>query len=350
MRETLCPIAFLSLVVLLSGCAQTERINETYSPDVTPKAAIEVTSLDPEFLGKILAMDPDHVTGEDVEEVLSQAPAPRIINIRGGVYLASWMIDFSTFLIGMGYPEDRIRHPSNGAYSYSAYGSSVELAGIVAWHYEREGLRPMIVGHSLGGIQAVKILYRLAGDFEDKIPVFNPITDEAEENYTIVDPLTGEDRPVVGLSVSYVAAVGAGGAGLLWPTQWDMNWRLRSVPDTVEEFTAFHIPGDLFGGDLLGADANRFLPNGEATVRNVVLPSDYSHVTVIFSQHLVESAEIRDWINNDYVASEHPEIDRSFDSPTDNILYAADVWHSIKKHWVLELQRLIRAKQAQPVE
>jgi hypothetical protein len=80
------------------------------------------------------------------------------------------------------------------------------------------------------------------------------------------------------------------------------------------------------------------------------LPSDYSHFTVIFSKHLIESAEIRAWINNDYVASEHPEIDRTFDSSTDNILYAADVWHSIKKHWVLELQRLIRAKQGQSVE
>ena len=84
MRETLCPIAFLSLVVLLSGCAQTERIHETYPPDVASKAAIDVASLDPELLEKILAMDPDHVTGKDVEEVLSQAPAPRILNIRGG--------------------------------------------------------------------------------------------------------------------------------------------------------------------------------------------------------------------------------------------------------------------------
>jgi hypothetical protein len=29
-----------------------------------------------------------------------------------------------------------------------------------------------------------------------------------------------------------------------------------------------------------------------------------------------------------------------------HILWAADVWYSIKKHWVLELQRRIRAKRA----
>ena len=29
-----------------------------------------------------------------------------------------------------------------------------------------------------------------------------------------------------------------------------------------------------------------------------------------------------------------------------NILWAADVWYSIKKHWVLEAQRFLRAKNA----
>lgn len=30
----------------------------------------------------------------------------------------------------------------------------------------------------------------------------------------------------------------------------------------------------------------------------------------------------------------------------DNALWAADVWYSIKRHWCLEAQRLIRAKRA----
>jgi len=138
--------------------------------------------------------------------------------------------------------------------------------------------------------------------------------------------------------------------GLLWPNQWDMYERLRSIPDTVEEFTAFHILGDPFGGDLLGIDANRFLPNGKAEVRNVALPSDYNHVSVIYTEHLIESEQIRNWINDDYVASEQPKLNTTFESSTENILYAAEVWHSIKKHWVLELQRLIKANQSQPAE
>jgi hypothetical protein len=28
------------------------------------------------------------------------------------------------------------------------------------------------------------------------------------------------------------------------------------------------------------------------------------------------------------------------------VLWAADVWHNIKKHWCLEAQRLIRAQRA----
>ena len=36
-----------------------------------------------------------------------------------------------------------------------------------------------------------------------------------------------------------------------------------------------------------------------------------------------------------------------FDANSDHILWAAEVWYSIKKHWVLELQRLLRAQSAQ---
>jgi hypothetical protein len=60
--------------------------------------------------------------------------------------------------------------------------------------------------------------------------------------------------------------------------------------------------------------------------------------------HLVNDQKIKDWINNDYVPSERPEVNVEFESNSVNILWAADVWYSIKKHWVLELQRLIRAR------
>jgi hypothetical protein len=60
----------------------------------------------------------------------------------------------------------------------------------------------------------------------------------------------------------------------------------------------------------------------------------------------LKSQAIKDWINN-YTPSDQPVATPSMDAPLDancrNLLWAAEVWFSIKKHWVLELQRVIRA-------
>jgi hypothetical protein len=42
---------------------------------------------------------------------------------------------------------------------------------------------------------------------------------------------------------------------------------------------------------------------------------------------------------------ETPKLEVTFDAESKYILWAADVWYSIKKHWVLELQRLLRAQE-----
>ena len=91
------------------------------------------------------------------------------------------MVSFSKFLIGMGYLEASIRNPGNGSYTFGYYDSSEKIAGAIAWYYEREGLRPMIVGHSQGGILAVKVLHKLAGDSAKRLPVWNPLTWKTEE-------------------------------------------------------------------------------------------------------------------------------------------------------------------------
>ena len=161
----------------------------------------------------------------------------------------------------MGYPEAKIRHPGDGRLSHTPYEPSSQIAGTIAWYYEREGMTPMLIGHSQGGIQAVKVLYELAGAFGDRVRVWNPLTDAAEDRTTIVDPLTGRERPVVGLRVGYVSVVGAGGAALLLPNQWTMAGRLRTIPDTVEEFTGYTIGVDMFAWDFSGA-ASDFRSNG----------------------------------------------------------------------------------------
>ena len=89
---------------------------------------------------------------------------------------------------------------------------------------------PMMVGHSQGGIQLVKVLHDLAGDGVAQIPVWNPHTDTAEPRVTIVDPFTGAERPVVGLKIGYASVVGSGGAALMLPNQWSMVRRLRTDP------------------------------------------------------------------------------------------------------------------------
>ncbi len=131
----------------------------------------------------------------------------------------------------MGYPEAQIRDPGDQRWSYSPYQVSEQIAGLVAWAYERDGLRPMLIGHSQGGIHAIKILRELDGAYGETIPVWDPIRDAPDDRTTIVDPLTGAVRPVVGLSVSYASSVGAGGAAMLLPHQWSMWGNLRTVPD-----------------------------------------------------------------------------------------------------------------------
>ncbi len=352
MRKKFLSVASLFfLIVIVHGCAAVRYTyrEPAYEQKIEKWTVLQTISLTPDLEEKILALDPEHITGKDIKETLSHAPAPRIINIHGGIYPVHLLMKtFSKFLISMGYPEEKIRDPKNGSYSYSCYIRSEKFAGLIAWYYEKEGMRPMIIGHSQGGVQTVKVLHELAGAFRKKIPVWNPLTDKAEDRHSLIDPLTGAEQPVVGLKVSYATAVGAGGFTRFLPNQWVMLDKLRRIPDSVVEFTGFYMGLDFFGGDLIGfGSPNKYKPDGAAQVRNVRLPAWYSHIFIPRTKHLAKSRETRDWINS-YMPSEKPEHPAELKSSTTNILWAADVWHSIKKHWCIELQRLIRARRNIP--
>ncbi len=341
-RLSLAPILLAGL--LLAGCASRPAQER---PCAAASAGGTSPRLSPDREARILALDPEHISEREVRETLSNAPAPRLINIHGGRYpVFRHMISFSEFLAGMGYPMSSLTNPGNGAYSYSGYASSTKIAGAIAWHYEREGLRPMIVGHSLGGFQTVKVLQLLGSRSGNRVPVYNPIADRAEDRCSITDPLTGRSRPVAGLSVAYATAVGAGGLTRMLPNQWDMMTRLRKIPDSVDEFTGFYIGLDLLGGDYLGfGSANHYRATGKAQVRNVRLPTGSNHGTVPSTRHLLQNPESLQWIGR-YRPADAPALDAKFKSDAAHILWAADVWYSIKKHWVLELQRLIRAQRS----
>lgn len=339
---------FITVIfILFNGCASYNYSYKepAYEKDIEKWLVLGHFNLSKGLQDKVLSLDPDVVTGKEIEEILSHASAPRIINIHGGIFPVHLVMEsFSKFLISMGYPEEKIRNPGTGAYSHSCYESSRKLAGLLAWYYEKEGMRPMVIGHSQGGIQAVKVLHQLAGSFAEEIPVWNPLENRAEERFSIIDPVTGRKQPVVGLKISYATAVGSGGLTRFLPNQWVMINRLRSIPDSVDEFTGFYMGLDVIGGDFFGfGSANKYEPNGTTKVRNVKLPLSYSHVIVPSTSHLAENRETIQWINR-YVPSENPSMNTDFESSSANILWAADVWHSIKKHWVLELQRLINAK------
>ena len=341
----------LAAALLLAGCGTYHRqgLEPGQAQQIERNLVGQKGWLSSDLERQILALNPTNVTARDIREVLSRAPAPRVINIHGGI---SWviprMVSFSEFLIGMGYPALSLTNPSDGTYSFSCYESSEQIAGMVAWFYEREGLRPMLVGHSQGGMQVVKVLHQLAAKPPAQLHVWDPLTWKKEERCDFIDPLTGQSRPVVGLQLPYASSVGAGGLTRVLPNQWDMSLKLHSIPDSVEDFTGFCKKKDLFGGDLLGyGSVNHYKAEGKAAVRNVWLPSEYKHGMIPDTQHLLKSQAIKDWIDA-YHPTDEPivtaKLDAQFDADSRHILWAADVWYSVKKHWVLELQRLIQAK------
>jgi hypothetical protein len=344
MKAAALPASIL-FALLIAGCAATPPSNERArleAQTIEQGSVLAQTHVATDLQNRIFALDPERVSESDVRTVLAVGPTPRIVNVHGGIYPVHLVMEsFARFLVGMGYPESKVRHPGDGRLSHSPYENSAQIAGAIAWYYERDGLRPLIVGHSQGGIQAVKVLHELAGDYSETVRVWNPLTDRAENRTTIIDPLTGRERPVVGLKVGYASAVGAGGAALLLPNQWSMAGRLRTIPDTVEDFTGYSLGVDLIAWDLPGV-GGIYRSSGTAKVRNVELPASYSHVTVAATADLADDPAMREWLNA-YAPGQTNGFPANAVSVT-NALWAADVWYSIKKHWVLEAQRFLRAK------
>jgi len=246
------------------------------------------------------------------------------------------MEPFAQFLIGMGYPEERLRNPADGRSTYDSFADSAALAGALAFDYERTGLEPMLIGHSQGGMLAIRVLYEFAGEFHRSLPVVDPRTGIVQPRTTIVDPRTGDERAVVGLHVAYAAALATGWLPRVLLGQWSMLPRLRKIPDTVTEFTGFDIPNDPIAGNLLGITP--YEPTGSARVRNVLLPATYSHVALPLADHLPGNPAAREWIDGWHPGAALP------DDLADlrNIVHASDIWNSVRRHWCIQAQRLLK--------
>lgn len=333
-------------VLALAACASLPPPTPVLEPRAGEWTVLRAAALDRELEDRILALDPERLSAADVAEVLARAPAPRILLLHGGVYPVHLaMTSFGTFLVGMGYPEAKIRPPGSYDWSYGPYTSTARLAGIAAWHYEQEGLRPMTVGHSQGGLYAAKILKQLAGRYGDTLSTWDPVDDRETGRTTIVDPRTDRVRPVIGVSLAYGSSVGAGGLALVLPNQWDDFATLRTIPDTVDEFTGYFILFDLIALSFPGNPLDMpYTAENRARVRNVTLPFTTNHVVVPVVADYATDPALRAWI--EAYRPGDPERSRLPDTAGGSLLWAADVWYSIRKHWALEAQALVRARRA----
>jgi hypothetical protein len=295
----------------------------------------------PRIARQIVELDCARVTAADVASKLAHAPAPRIILLQGSLTTVT-MEPFGEFLVLMGYPERQIRDPGDGRMSWPSSGDSLRWAGLLAWYYEQEGMMPMLIGHSQGGMMVIRILYELAGAFHEAIPVVSPSADHALDRTTIRDPLTGDVRPVRGLNVGYAAAIATGKLPRILLGQWDMIPKLRRIPDTAEDFTGFSIPWDPIAGTF--GDPEPYTAIGTARVRNVTLATGTSHIGIPETAHLATNSATRAWIDAWSPSSAVP-VPEDTGVDTTNLQYAADIWYSVKKNWCESAQRLTKIRE-----
>ena len=167
------------------------------------------------------------------------------------------------------------------------------------------------------------------------------MTDAPLPRTVIVDPLSGDARPVVGFRLPYVAALATGKLARVLLGQWEMLAKLREIPDTAEEFTGFAIEWDLIAGLFPRSDP--YLAKGSATVRNVILPAAYTHIGLPDTLHLATDPVTRAWIEA-YVPDGNAALPDAAGVDTTNLVHAADIWHSVKRHWTIEARRLVGAQ------
>ncbi len=150
--DSACVLRITLLLLLLGGAAFATR----------------AAALSADARAGLLAIDPERISEQQVRELLSLAPAPRVLLFKGS--LGADMESFGAFLQGMGYPAARLRNPATGRYSYSFRWDGCRcaecdaLAASVSPQVRSEGMAPMLVGHSGGGVTVGRILQVLAAD------------------------------------------------------------------------------------------------------------------------------------------------------------------------------------------
>lgn len=304
---------------------------------------------------KILSLDPNNITDADVRETLSKGPAPWILALAP---LPPWSEEFvatARFFVDMGYPVDRIGDPRMNQYKIFWREKSEVIAGMAAWLYENDGMNPILVGWSGGGIMTVVVLHELHNTTgKSQVRVINARTGKAENRSWVKDPYTKRRRPISSLRFSFAASLAAGGLGRVVQDEvWAIVKGLHLIPDSVEEFVGFHSPEDTLGTDAVFTSpeelisANTFRPIGKAKVRSIIGDRSYEHFNVVHCEKLSDNSKGRNWVstfrpNPGYKLHNFQNTNKySWVSGKRNI-WCGEVWYGIKKHWALQAQRVAR--------
>ena len=336
----------IALALLVASCATPLAVTDQRAGPPAPGSVLHGTAIATDVEDRILALDPLHVSDDDVRHTLALGPTPRIFKLHGGIFPTRLIMEsFADFLIRMGYPERAVRDPGTGDTSHSPYESSIDLAGEVAWCYEHEGVRPMMIGHSQGGMQLVKVLYELDGKFDDRIDVFNPTDAICRGSHHDCRPADRQDTPHH--RPQAVVCVGRGRRRYRVAAAQPMEHGEPPVRHTGHR-RRFHRLRTGRRPDRLDGPRTRdlYAALGTANVRNVRLPAAYSHLYVVNTARLGAEPNARAWINAWTPALTGKDPPAGIDQ--ENIQWAADVWYSIKQHWVIEAQRFVRARRALP--
>src|SRR6187200_1610333 len=161
--------------------------------------------------------------------------APHVVMPQGSLGIVT-MEPFARFLAAMGYPARALVDAHGGAMTTDSDVSGPTLAGALAFMHERDGVRPILIGHSKGGGVVIQTLRALAGADGDALPLVDPRTLEPLPRTTYADPATGERRRVVDLRLPLASAIATGRMPRVLRGQFELARVLRDVPDSVESF------------------------------------------------------------------------------------------------------------------
>ena len=236
------------------------------------------------------------------------------------------------FLIAMGYPGKQMRDPRDGKLSQRSFGDSLHWAGTLAWYYESEGMMPMLIGHSQGGMMAIRILYELDGAFHDAIPVWDPLAGAAlaahDDSRSAHRRHASGQGTEVGLCSSHGdGQADAGSSGSMGHDRQvapDSRHRHRISPDS--RFRGIRSREHLATLSPMPPSA----PRACATSSCRPAPVTCGLPDTSASRHQCGHARAGSTPDRLSCTRRRPRLP-SVD--TSNIVHAADIWYSVKKHW-----------------